>query len=172
MREVNDKLNLLVQNSGSPNASHTRPNDTTAYAALDVLGTTVTGTLTFANVLPPNVAGCGFIVTGVWMRIDVAAIPSTMGGLRLHMFNAAPADIADNAAFNVPAADRTKYLGYIDIDLPLDLGDTLYIEMNNVNFQRRLAAGSTTLYGVLQTLAAYTPTAQAVKTIGLEVVGV
>lgn len=157
--------------SGSePLASTTRPNDTTAYDIGDVVGESPAANLVFSNVSP--FSGSQFVVAGVFLKIDVASIPTGMGAFRLHLFNAAPTAIADNAPFNLIAADRTKYLGWINIDKPEDLGDTLYINMDNVNRKRALAYGSTTLYGVLQTMAAYTPTVQTSKKIGLSILGV
>jgi hypothetical protein len=95
-----------------------------------------------------------------------------MGSFRLHLYDSSPTAIEDNSAYNLPSDDRSKYLGFIDIDIPQDLGDTLYIDMKNVNFQCKLATNSTSLYGMLQTLNAYTPTAQAVKTLKIHVLGV
>jgi len=149
--------------SGKSSASVTRPDNQTPYTANDVVG----GLLTFANVLP---AIQNFIITGVTDRIDVAAIPAGMGGFKLHLFDAEPAAIADNDAFNVAAADRSKYLGYIQIATPSDLGDTLFSQNDNVNFNGKLA--TTTLYGYKTTDNAFTPTALAVKTTSIYTIGV
>lgn len=104
------------------------------------------------------------------MRIDAAAIPAGMSTFRLHLYNAAPTAIADNAAYNLPAGDRAKYLGYISLSTPVDLGATLWAQDDNINFSGKLAA--TSLYGILQTVGAYAPTAECVKTIALNVVEV
>lgn len=146
-------------------ASQTRPNDTTAYAALDVVGTDPATNLSFTGV--GSVDGGHVIITGVSLRCDVAAVPSGMSSFRLHLYNAAPTALADNAAFNLIAADRDKYLGFIEIGTPVDLGDTIYSRNDNTNFKVKLASASSTLYGVLQTVGGFTPTAQAVKTISL-----
>jgi hypothetical protein len=95
-----------------------------------------------------------------------------MSGFRLHLYNSAPTAILDNSAFNIPVADRSKYIGYIDFDTPSDLGDTLFTQALNVNLFATLATGSTTLYGILQTIGGYTPTSATVKTVNLTVVGV
>jgi hypothetical protein len=147
-------------------ASQTRPNDTTAYAALDVVGTNAATNMEFTGI--GSVAGGCVAINEASLRIDVGSKPAGMDGFRLHLFNAAPTAIVDNAAFNLIAADRAKYLGYIDIGSPLDLGDTLYGAYNGGgNRVFKLAAASTTLYGVLQTITAFTPTAQTVKTVSI-----
>ena len=143
-------------------ATQTRPDNTTGYAALDVVGTDPAAVMTFATGLT---AGKGFAVFGARLRIDVAAIPAGMSSFRLHLFNAAPTAITDNLAFDLIAADRSKYLGYIEISGLLDLGATVWAEVDNINFTGELVTAS--LFGVLQTVAAYTPTASVVKTVTL-----
>ena len=151
-------------------ASQTRPNDVTAYAALDVVGQNPAANMTFANVLPN--AGGTFVVLGARLRIDVAAIPAGMSSFRLHLYNAAPTAIADNAAYNLPVADRAKYLGYVEISNVQDIGDTLWSQATGLNFMGKLAVASTSLYGILQTVGAFTPTASVVKTVTLNIVAV
>jgi len=164
-------MNILAENRGkSISVSVTRPNDTTAYAANDVIGTATSGNLTFTDIVPRQ--GAGFLVLGSRLRIDVNAVPSGMAGFRLHLYNAAPTAIADNAAFNLPSGDRTKYLGYITMSTPVDFGDTLVAVDDNMNFSGKCADGSTTIYGMLETLGAYTPAASTVKTVTLNAVGV
>ena len=148
-------------------ASQTRPDNTTAYAALDVVGRDPAANIEFANVHPT--AGGAFVVLGARLRIDVAAIPAGMSSFRLHLYDAAPTAIADNAVYNLPSGDRAKYLGVIEISGVQDIGDTLFAQADEVNFTGKLAAASTTLYGILQTVGAFTPTAQAVKTITLNI---
>lgn len=148
----------------------TRPDNTTPYSINDVVSTAAGEILTFANI--SNEAGSEVFINSVNMMLAVAAIPAGMGNFRLHLYNAAPTAIADNAAYNLPAADRAKYLGYITIPTPVDLGETLWSQYDNINKRVKLAADSTTLYGILQTTAAYTPTASTVKTISLSSLGV
>jgi hypothetical protein len=103
----------------SSSASKTRPNDTTAYAALDVIAESdSTGTVwTFANIGPSG--GGKVLLTRAWIRIDVNAIPSGMGAFRVELYSTAPTAINDNAAYNLPSGDRAKYLGYVEIPTPL-----------------------------------------------------
>lgn len=134
--------------------SITRPSDTNAYAALDVIGDTGgSAILTFASAGPSS---SYLRINAGRVGYNVAALPSGMTGLRLHLFNASPTAIADNAAFNLPSGDRSKYLGFIDLGAPIDLGDTLVAEQGQQNKQVLLVGGSA-IYGLLQTLTAFTP---------------
>lgn len=150
--------------------SITRPDNASAYAANDVIGESPAANLTFSGVstYPEGT----FIITGAKLRIDINAVPSGMSGFRLHLYSAAPTAIADNTAFNLPAGDRSKYLGYLTLSAPSDFGDTLYAQDDNLNFNGKLAAGSTTVYGILETLGAFAPASETVFTISLNVVGV
>lgn len=159
----------VMSNEGNPTATITRPDNATPYTALDVVGGASTSILTFSNVIPTK--GTGFIIMCAWMKIAVSAIPSGMGSFRLHLYNASPTNIADNAAFNIPAADLAKYLGYIELNKPEGMGDNLFSQKENINFKRKLATASNALYGILQTVGAYTPSALVIKTVGLEPVG-
>jgi hypothetical protein len=153
-------------------ATDTRPNDTTAYAALDVVSTLAGSVLTFAGIGP---AGGGKVILDSYsLRIDAAASPAGMGNFRLHLYNAAPTAIADNSPFNLPAADRSKYLGFIETPTPLDLGDTLWSETEAMGYpiRKEVTLLGDTVYGIRQTVNAFTPTAQTVKTDILHSIGV
>lgn len=149
-------------------ATVTRPNDVIAYAAGDVIGESPAVNLMFSNV--SEKAGGSIVITNLKIEFSASAIPSGMSGFRLHLYSAAPTAILDNSAFNLIAADRTKYLGYIPVANPVDLGDTLIAQENYVGLKMKLLDGSKTLYGVLETLGAYTPTAQCAKKITLEII--
>jgi hypothetical protein len=150
----------------SASDTQTRPDNTTAYDALDVVGQDPADNITFGEFA--GVAGGHVILTGAWLRLNKNAVPSGMGAFRLHLYNAAPTAIADLGAFNLIAADRAKYLGYIDLPTPIDIGDTLWSQVENVNKKVKFASGSKYLYGVLQTIAGYTPASQDVVVVGLE----
>lgn len=145
-------------------ATFTRTADTEAYAALDVVGAAVTADIDFANVASANGSVC--LIVGARLEIDIAAIPSGMDGFRLHLYNAAPTAIADNAAFDLPSGDRAKYLGYITLNAPVDLGATLWSN-TDLAFAIKCGAATTTIYGMLQTLGAYTPSSADVFAITL-----
>lgn len=137
----------------------TRPSNTTAYTALDVVSTTGGAVLEFTNMGPPNGV---ILITAARLRIDVSAVPSGMATMRLHLYNSSPTAIADNAAFDLPSGDRSKYVGYIDIGTPIDLGATLWAQNDDV--RKQVILSGTSVYGILQTSGAYTPTSAAVYT--------
>jgi hypothetical protein len=147
--------------------SATRPADTTAYTANDVVGPTAAA-LTFASV---GVSGAATLITCAQLEIDVSAIPSGMTNFRLYLYNVTPPSaLADNAAWDLPSGDRSSFLGYIDLGTPADLGSTLYCEVTNINKQIKLASAN--VYGYLVTNGAYTPNSASVYTVTLHTVSV
>ena len=140
----------------------TRPNDTIAYTAGDVISTAVGDALIFAN-MARNL-GAFICIKMLTIRIDASAIPVGMAALRVHLYNAPPTVLADNAAFDLPLADRDKYLGFIDAPTPILMGTTIWTEAVHSKTVK-LAQESSTLYAVIQTIAGYTPTASRVKTV-------
>jgi len=153
---------ISIQGFGySPNLAFTRVADTNAYAAGDVIGINAAGSPGSAihTLLTAGPSAGEILIEAASLRIDLAAVPANMTSFRLHLFDAAPDAVLDNAAFDLASAgDRGKYLGFIDLGAPLDLGSTLLAQVDNVNKRVKLAAASTSLYGVLQTNGGYTPT--------------
>lgn len=137
----------------------TRPDNTTAYTELDVLGTDPATVIEFANIAPAG--GGPVVLLYASLRVDVDSIPSGLGQTRLHLYTSAPTAIADNAAFNLPSGDRAKYLGYITLPAPADLGDTLFVEDDFL--RKQVIATSSSLFAVAQTIGAFTPSALTVK---------
>jgi hypothetical protein len=130
----------------------TRPANTTAYTAGDVVG----GAITFKAIAPAHASG--ILITSSALRIDVTAVPSGMTSFRLHLYSATPPSaLADNAAWDLPSGDRASYLGYIDLGSPADVGSTLYVQADQINKQLKLPADSQHLYGYLVTNGAFTP---------------
>ena len=126
---------------------------TTAYAATDVVG----GAKDF-GVLGPS--GATVMITTVQLMIDMASVISGMTSFTLHLFNVTPPSaIADSSPFTLASGDRASYLGSVLIGTPVDLGDTLYVEVNGVNKQVKLSG--TKMFGYLTTNGAYTPTANS-----------
>lgn len=131
----------------------TRPANTTAYNAGDVVG----GAITFAGIAP---FGGDILVTSTALRININAIPSGMTSFRLHLYDVTPPSAtADNAAWDLPAGDRASYLGYVDLGSPADVGATLFVQTDQVNKQFR--ARTADLYGYLVTNGGYTPAANS-----------
>jgi hypothetical protein len=96
--------------------------------------------------------------TGTIYRANITgSVDALVPRLRLWLFNANPSGstLNDNAAFSIAAADRTKILGYIDFPAMIDAGAVSYTQ----NITDRLgfaAVGSANIYGILQTLDAFT----------------
>ena len=133
----------------------TRPSNTTAYTAGDVVGDTGgSAILTLSSIGPSG----GFIlIQSAALIFSDSTVPSGMGAFRVHFFNATPTAIADNAPFDLVSGDRTKYMGYIDLSAPQDLGSTIYTQVDYPGRLIKLAADSTTLYAEIETRGAYTP---------------
>jgi len=174
---VNKNAGLQVAGSNvakKVSANFTRPNLTDAYAAGDVLSdsTSAPNYLTFAGV---GTAGATVVISSAKLIASKAstnlAVPSGCSGWRLHLFKTAPTAIADNAAFTTLAeadAAAGKYCGYITISTPVDVGYNIFSQDDNIN--KYVTLTGTSLYGILETIGAYTPTASVVKTIDLFVV--
>lgn len=81
---------------------------------------------------------------------------------RLHLFNAAPTVIADDAAFTVASADISKYLGFIDLGIAIDLGSTC--QWNEVNgIAKPVLLSTANIIGYLQNISTVTLEAVAHK---------
>lgn len=165
--ESQDKLKISSL-GGAVSKTTTRPANTTAYSVGDVVGEDPAANLVFNNV--SSVSGATVIITGASLQARVGTTPSGYGNFRLHLYNQAPTAIVDNAAFNLPSGDRSKYLGYIEFETPEDLGDTLWSRVNNINMQAELS--TTSLFGILETRSAFTPSSGAEKELTLHVLEV
>ena len=139
--------------------SVTRPADTTAYAALDVVGPATTGVLEFTNLAPSG--GGAIVLLYASLMVDSAAVPSGMGQFKIHLYSSAPTAIADNAAFDLPSGDRTKYLGSITLGTPADLGATLFVEDDMI--RKQVIATGSSLFAIAQTVSAFTPASATVQ---------
>lgn len=145
----------------------TRPADTTAYTAGDVVGATAAA-ITFADI------GASFgsiVITDADLRIDVSSVPAGMTSFRLHLYNETPPSaLADNAAWDLPSGDRASYLGYVDIGTPEDVGSTLFVQTDGTAV-KTVQMKTPNLYGYLVTNGGFTPTSAAVKSIRLCALG-
>lgn len=144
----------LKSNNPVVSATYTRPADANAYVANDVISnsTSSPSNLTFATSLT---AGSSCVITSARIRIDITSVPSGMAGFRLALFGAAPTAINDNAAFDLINADKDKFLDYIDIDTPENLGSRLWGTTKNINSHIQLVDSN--IYAQLITKGAYTP---------------
>lgn len=146
--------------------SVTRPSNTTAYTAGDVVGATA-ATITFTSI---GIASSHLLVTSATLLWETTAVIAGMSSFRLHLYDVTPPSaLADNAVWDLPAGDRSSYLGYIDMGIPVDFGSSLYQQTDNVNKQIRLGA-STSVFGYLVSNSAYTPASASVYRIALHTV--
>jgi len=135
----------------------TRPANTTAYGAGDVVGNSTAaggGILEFTNM--GSGSNSRLYLTSTQFRVDLSSVPSGMTYFTLHLYNASPGSAyADNDPWDLPSGDRAAYLGYIVLGTPVDLGATLYVEQNLINKEVRLRG--TSIYAYLVTATGYTP---------------
>lgn len=134
----------------------TRPSNTTAYTAGDVVGDT-SGSAVIT--LPSIGASGGYVLLqSVRLIIGDSSVPSGMGAFRLHLYTAAPTATADNSPFDLMSGDVASYAGYIDLPAPQDMGSTIFTQADYCGTAIKLATGSTSLFAELETRNAYTPT--------------
>ena len=98
------------------------------------------------------------IVSSLFYIADTALIASE-AGYTLKLYSSLPANLpADNAAWDIPAGDRTAYQGSLAIGTPVDIGSTCLVEVDTYTKQITVASTGIT-YAALQTLAGFTATA-------------
>lgn len=141
----------------------TRPSNTTAYTAGDVVGDTGgSAILTLSSVGPSG----GFVlIQSISLVFSDSTVPSGMGAFRIHLYSATPTAIADNAAFDLVSGERANYMGYIDMPTPQDFGSTLYTQADYPGRLVKLAAASTSLFAEIETRGAYTPVSASTVTL-------
>lgn len=148
-------------------ATVTRPANTTAYAANDVVGAAAAA-FELASIGP---SGGHIMVTSVDILVHISSVPTGMSTFRLHLYDATPPSaLADNAQFDIPSGDRNNYLGFISLDAPTDRGSSLHVQMVGVNQQYKLASGSSSLFAYLETVGGYTPNSASVYQVRLRAI--
>jgi hypothetical protein len=133
----------------------TRPSNTTAYTAGDVIGDTGGSAIHTLTSIGPS--GGHVLVQSVRLMIGNTSVPSGMGSFRLHFYTASPTAIADNAAFDLVSGEVANYAGFVDLNTPQDLGSTLFTQTDYCGTAIKLATSSTSLFCELETKGAYTP---------------
>ena len=138
----------------------TRPADTTAYAAGDVVSNNATTTtlISLASAARVN-QGSGYIV-GCRVATNKKSVTPR---IRVHLWNASnPTVSADNAAHKSVYADIAKRIGAIDLAAMATSADTTNSDMSSasdwtIRVPFVAAAATTTIYAFLETLDAFTP---------------
>ena len=144
----------------------TRPANATAYTAGDVVGdASGSAILTFEG-FGESIGEVEVLAAD--LRCHVASVPAGQTTWDLHLFNASPTAIADNAAFDLVAGDRSKYLGKLTIAAMVDEISTIAITTTFTN--RYFTPGTNgKVYGLLKTVGGFTPGSGDVFVLGLHV---
>lgn len=138
--------------------SFTRPSDANDYAANDAVSnsTSATTVMTFTGAARVS-GGSGYIVRASVIHEKASVTPR----MRLHLYNATPGTVFnDNATFaNTYAIESAaSYLGYIDFDAMASNGSTDSSKSQNETVRKPFKCNAdANLYGLLQTLDAFTP---------------
>jgi hypothetical protein len=141
----------------------TRPSNTTAYTAGDVVGDTGGSAIISLASAGPS---AGFVLAqSISLVFSDSVVPAGMGAFRVHFYNASPTAIADNAAFDLVSGDRALYMGYVDLPAPQDLGSSLYTQTDYSGRLLKLGTASTTLFAEIETRGAYTPVSASTVTL-------
>lgn len=139
-------------------ASFTRPSDTIAYAAQDVVSnsTTAPAVITFAAAARVN-GGSGLIVSARHLKNSTNTVGANF---RLQLYRVAPTAVNDNAQFPILFANRANRIGFIDFAHSTGGtgSDASAALATFVNLPFVCNAASNSLLGILTTTAAYTPT--------------
>jgi hypothetical protein len=169
----------LTNRSYRTSAVVTRPNDTTQYAAGDVVSAAVGAAITFADAsrFPSGHIGRGGTIVGA--TIVDSANQGTGADFRLYLFTSPPTVANDNAPFAPTDAQLNDCVAVLTLTAASHsfvvntasgaAGNRIY-ELSAQARPFYLPDASTSLYGVLTVTNAYTPVAQETFTITLGIV--
>jgi hypothetical protein len=154
--QVGDSNNSLTVDGKAYRSAvqFSRPNDTTAYTAGDVIGTSATAIQTLSGIGP---SGGHVLVQSVELLSNRNTVPAGMGPLRAHFYTSSPTAIVDNAPFDLVSGEISSYVGYVDLPTPQDLGSVIYTQADYVGRLIQLVSGQTSLFCEIQTINAFTP---------------
>lgn len=151
-------------------ANFTRPSNTTQYAVGDLIANNTAA----ASVVPLSWAAspqrAGFYVVGV--RLHKSDHDLTSAQFRIHLYKASPTftSAGDNGVFStVVATGNSDWLGSFDGTMVASHADgdsVVCVPTEGVILPAALAAG-TTIYGLIEALATYTPASAEVFTAEL-----
>lgn len=156
----------------TPSANFTRPADTTAYASGDlVANSTTAGSVAALSFTATRIATGSCLIRRARLKKSGTAI--TNASFRLHLYGSDPAASSgitngDNGAW---LTKHASYLGAIDITVGTAFSDAAAgngVPNFGSEITASLASGST-VYGLLEARAAYTPASSEVFTCELEV---
>jgi hypothetical protein len=149
-----------------PSITFTRPANTTAYAAGDVIGSATSA----IHELTGAASSSSFVfVQSIQLLINNTTVPSGMAGFRVHLYSAAPTAILDNAAYTFTTSDAAAWQDSYDLGTPAVRGSMLRVQAYYQGGIMKLQPASSSLYAVLETLGAYTPASGTAYTLRVKV---
>ena len=159
----------------SPSANFTRPADTLAYTAGDLVAnsTTAGSVVPLSWTLQSSFITAPFTIKRATIVTSSTAVANL--NLRLHLYSASPAVTnGDNGAFTSTLA--ANYLGYIICDGTTTPGAKFSdgaVAIGSIaagaELNVKMPSGRT-IYGLLEALAAYTPTSAETFTVILDLI--
>ena len=139
-------------------ATITRAANVTAYTANDVYG----GVFELTNI---GASGGFIFLNSLDIIFNITALPSGMRAFAVYLFNATPPSaITDNLPYSLSSGDRASIETLNGLSLTASLargGGSVVAEALDINRLFKLATGSTSLWGYLVTLNAFTPSANS-----------
>lgn len=145
-----------------PSITFTRPANTTAYTAGDVVGSATSA----IHELTGAASSSSFVfVQSIQLLINNTSVPSGMTGFRVHLYSSAPTAISDNAAYTFTTSDLAAWQDSFDLSTPAVRGSMLRSQAYYQGGIMKLQPASSSLYAVLETLGAYTPASGTAYTL-------
>ena len=155
-------IGMVTGNAASSSVELTRPADTSAYAALDSIADSTsspTVVLQFTNLT--RVTGGRALITKAILRTDQKTCTARF---RLHLFRSAPTAINDNSPYLKLYANNSIFLGTITFaalatEDPTNstTADTQCVPGDGSGCPLEVSSATTDIYGLLETLDAFTP---------------
>lgn len=154
-----DFANAISSGESSVGVELTRPSNATAYATLDAISDSTsapTVVYTFTNLSRTNGKG-GYIV-----KAQLATdLKTCTARFRLHLFDTAPTAINDNDPYLSLYANKATRLGTIDFPATATEDATnstqATSQVTDIRMKYLPTTSSRTIYGLLETLDAFTP---------------
>lgn len=139
-------------------ATITRAANTTPYTANDVYGTV----FELQNIGPSG----GFVfLSSLDIMFNLTTLPSGMSSFAIYLYSSSPPSaITDNNPFNVASGDRASIMSLNGFNLFASLargGGSVVAESLGINQLFKLASNSTSIWGYLVTVSAFTPAANS-----------
>lgn len=147
-----DGANRVRSIGAAGSAAFTRPADTTAYTALDVIG----GASSAIIEVPLGVPA------GAEVQIDTIQLSIARGtatgitSIIAHLYTAAPAALVDNEPFRADAADDIFYVGSVLLGSASEVGGA-FVFLSADSIGRKICLIGSNVFVVLQTSSGFTP---------------